>query len=92
MRLSPLRQAIFRWRHPTSRLEPVDYEAAGPDVAAICFNEPTELIRLLEDRHSPVRAAARELNLRLMRKGPTMQWRWHCPAFADHLVGLPTDG
>jgi hypothetical protein len=56
------------------------YESGGGDVASIRFFEKDisilmEIPRLVE--------AARALNLMLMRKGPTFQWRGHCYDLAD---------
>jgi hypothetical protein len=56
------------------------YESGGGDVASIQFFEKDisllmEMPRLVE--------AARAMNLMLMRKGPTFQWRGHCYDLAD---------
>lgn len=72
--------------HPGLDLSNGDYEAAGPDQIRIGFNTVDQLISLLADREIGVRDAARDLNLRVMRKGPTMQWRAHCPALPDQLL------
>lgn len=63
-----------------------DYEAAGGDSVSLEFDSLGALAHALDEEASPVVAAARELNLRLMRKGPTFQWRWHCFDLADFLV------
>jgi hypothetical protein len=70
----------------------VPYEAGGPDVRQVHFRDPKELIDLLRDHRTGLVAAARELNLRAMRKGPTFQWRWHCLALADHIFDQGSSG
>ncbi len=85
--LSPAGQFRRRFRHRRFQLQETAYEASGPDVAHLPFDDTADLRSLLEDHESGIVTAARELNLRLMRKGPTMQWRWHCPRLADDVLG-----
>jgi hypothetical protein len=62
---------------------------AGPDVCTIHFVDATHLLDvLMDDRHDLVQAA-RVLNLRLMRQGPTSHHNGHCMDLADHVVGRP---
>lgn len=82
----PATKRLFRRRHPGLDVISTSYEAAGPDVVRVQFDSVDQLTSLLDDPESPIREAARSLNLRLMRKGPTMQWRAHSPALADHLL------
>ena len=63
-----------------------DYEAAGGDVLGLDIDDPAALAKYLGAPSSPLVAAARELNLGLMRKGPTFQWKGHCFDLADHVV------
>lgn len=63
-----------------------DYEAAGGDVVGLAFPHPQAIVDGFSSIGSPLVPAARELNLRLMRKGPTFQWRGHCFDLADHVV------
>jgi hypothetical protein len=61
---------------------------ARPSVACLAPSTPYQATRLLGMRG--VVAAARQLNLDLMRKGPTMHWRTHCFDLADlALTGPP---
>ncbi|MFN8076842.1 MAG: GIY-YIG nuclease family protein [Kineosporiaceae bacterium] len=71
----------------------VPHRAAAKDGVALEFREPSVLIHLLTDREQVhVARAARSLILALMRQGPTVQRRWHCPQLADDLlVAPPTD-
>ncbi|WP_137122488.1 hypothetical protein [Segeticoccus rhizosphaerae] len=62
---------------------------AGPDVCTVYFLDATHLLEaLMDDRHDLVQAA-RVLNLRLMRQGPTSHRNGHCMDLADHVVGRP---
>lgn len=63
------------------------YESGGDDVATI-HTDHEGIVDLLapEDDDFSVTLAARRLNLMLMRKGPTLQWRWHNFQLADRLV------
>lgn len=81
----PAGEKIFFNRHPRADLYDTEYEASGPDVVSIQFEGLDTLVSLLADPQTDVRNAARTLNLRAMRKGPTLQWRAHCPALADHI-------
>lgn len=63
-----------------------DYEAAGGDVVGLVFPHARAILDGFSATGSQLVPAARELNLRLMRKGPTFQWRGHCFDLADHVV------
>jgi hypothetical protein len=52
-----------------------------PGIAGLTTYTPSDAIRLLSVRG--VVSAARQLNLDLMRKGPTSHWRTHCFDLAD---------
>ena len=83
---------LGEWSVVLERRQP-NYEAAGGDCIGIDFPHPTVMLEALSTPNSPVVSAARELNLRLMRKGPTFQWRGHCFDLADHVVATPdSDG
>jgi hypothetical protein len=64
------------------------YESGGGDVLRLYVNDYRRMLELLapEDGDVGVVAAARRLNRMLMRKGPTLQWRWHCFDLADQIV------
>lgn len=64
------------------------YESGGSDVLRLYVNDDSRMLELLapEDGDVGVVRAARRLNRMLMRKGPTLQWRWHCFDLADQLV------
>lgn len=66
----------------------VPYESGGGDVLVLRIYAPGGMLELLAPEDGDVRVvdAARALNLMLMRKGPTLQWRWHCFDLADQLV------
>ena len=75
--------ARMRREFPHVSLEKTRYEAAGGDGLAVRggVGDLTQL--LWEDWFVQ---ACRTLNLTLMRKGPTLQWRWHCFDLADWAV------
>ncbi len=74
----------FIREYPSARISPSNYRAAGPDQLQIDFGNPEEMLRALTC--PVVKLAAKELNLRLMRKGATMQHRYHCFDLADRLL------
>jgi hypothetical protein len=85
-------EQLSEWEVVLERRQP-NYEAAGGDCIGIDFPHPTVMLEALSRPSSPVVPAARELNLRLMRKGPTFQWLGHCFDLADHVVAMPdSDG
>ncbi|NIK61477.1 GIY-YIG nuclease family protein [Kribbella shirazensis] len=57
------------------------YESGGGDVLAITFVGVDGCLSVWDIPGAV--DAARALNLMLMRKGPTLQWRWHCYDLAD---------
>jgi hypothetical protein len=61
------------------------YEASGYDAIPIYFDHPAAIVMTLIENPALLHAA-RALNMRLMRKGPTFQWRGHCFDLADHAV------
>jgi hypothetical protein len=71
----------MRRNHEELEFDVPGYEAAGGDALAIRFLG-ADFMSLLVDAPAVVEAA-RKLNLMLMRKGPTFQWRWHCYDLAD---------
>jgi hypothetical protein len=62
-----------------------DYDAR-PDVAGLEMHSVHHAVQMLE--LPGVVAAARRLNLDLMRKGPTMHWHTHCFDLADVALSL----
>jgi hypothetical protein len=73
----------LRRSYPHLDFEKADYEAAGGDCVSVRFigGDVIDVFQIPGFQH-----AARQLNLRLMRKGPTFQWRWHCYDLADWAV------
>ncbi|MEJ8280875.1 GIY-YIG nuclease family protein [Pseudonocardia spirodelae] len=69
------------------------YEACGGNAVQLFFEDRDGLERLFNDPDcSDLLHAAADLNLRLMRKGPTLQGRWHNVLLADgifHLLDEP---
>lgn len=66
--------------------EDAGYEACGGDAVRVRVHTAEDLFRLLSaDENEGIRRAAAALNLMLMRKGPTMQARWHNVPLADHM-------
>jgi hypothetical protein len=57
------------------------YESGGGDALAIVFMGIEGYMSVWDIPGAL--EAARALNLMLMRKGPTLQWRWHCYDLAD---------
>ena len=76
----------FERAYPGLFIREATYEAAGGDGLTLGFYDPVDIVNLLLDESCPMLRASRELNLRLMRKGPTFQWRGHCFDLADHVV------
>lgn len=71
-------QARRGW--PSVHFETASYESAGGDGISV-HGELPDLLQILEEEWFIY--SARKLNLMLMRKGPTFQWRWHCFDLAD---------
>jgi hypothetical protein len=67
--------------HPMLEFREAAYESAGGDALAIGFTGIDGYHRLWDIAGAS--RAARELNVMLMRKGPTFQWRSHCYDLAD---------
>ena len=67
--------------HPMLDFRAAAYESAGGDALAIEFTGIDGYSRLWDIPGAP--HAARALNVMLMRKGPTFQWRSHCYDLAD---------
>lgn len=74
----------FYQAHPNTRIALANYRAGGADQLAIEVTSLEQISALLND--PTIRTAARELNLRLMRKGGNLYARSHCYALADHLI------
>jgi hypothetical protein len=73
----------FRWQHRLWRMSNHAHRTGGPDQARI-FCDASRVEGLLND---PLfLSAARELNLRLMRKGGSFNKGSHCFPLADRLV------
>lgn len=71
-------------------LEEARYEACGGDAIALRVWDIGRLADLLTD--DAVLDAAARLNLQLMRKGTTLQGRWHNYELAEYLLEPFTDG
>jgi GIY-YIG catalytic domain len=67
--------------HPMLDFREAAYESAGGDALAIGFTGIDGYHGLWDIPGAP--HAARALNIMLMRKGPTFQWRSHCYDLAD---------
>jgi hypothetical protein len=77
----------FLKSHPAAYSDGIGrYESSGGDALTIQFEHPWQLFETLLSDDSSLLNAARSLNLQLMRKGPTVQWRGHCFDLADHVV------
>lgn len=69
-------------------------QGAGPDACTIHFLDATHLLDVLLDNCHDLVHAARVLNLRMMRQGPSGHRSTHCMDLADHVVrrtGEPDD-
>jgi len=71
--------------HPGTWCEETGYQAAGIDQMAIHADTLPVIESLVADHR--IRQAAAQLNLRLMRKGPTVYSRFHCIDLADRVLG-----
>lgn len=70
------------WLAPADvEVSPSDYRAAGSDQVQLSTDNLTTMAMLLHDQR--VARAARILTLRLMRKGPTVYGRYHCPQLVN---------
>jgi hypothetical protein len=70
---------------PSVSTEQRDYRSAGFDQITLRVESAWQMLDLL--REPSIEAAAREMNLRLMRKGPTAYAKFHCPLLADAAFG-----
>lgn len=75
--------ASLRRSHPHLDFTEATYETSGGDCISIGFvgGDVIDALKI-----PGCQRAARQLNLMLMRKGPTFQWRWHCYDLADWAV------
>ncbi len=71
--------------HPGTWCEAVGYQAAGSDQIMIHATTLPVIESLVADHR--IRQAAAVLNMRLMRKGPTVYSRFHCIDLADRVLG-----
>jgi hypothetical protein len=71
----------LRQQHRDLSFHRPKYESGGGDVLAISFVGVHGYLSVWDIPGAV--DAARALNLMLMRKGPTLQWRWHCYDLAD---------
>ncbi|BDB59785.1 hypothetical protein RDE2_15790 [Rhodococcus sp. RDE2] len=72
---------MFLRRHPVVRVTEVGYQESGPGQLFLHADTLDDLERLLDD--VIVTRAAATTALHIMRKGPCMQRRVHCPQLAD---------
>ncbi|MFD6881470.1 hypothetical protein [Rhodococcus sp. NPDC060084] len=72
---------MFFRRHPAVRVAEVDYQESGPGQLFLYADTLDALERLVDD--VAVTRAAATTALHIMRKGPCMQRRVHCPQLAD---------
>lgn len=78
------RMGWWRRRRYRARVYHGDYESAGTDQLQLHFDGLDDLQGLLVD--AAILRAARDLNLRLMRKGTSRHARYHCYALADWVM------
>lgn len=80
--------ARYRWsRRSRIKVRGGHYESGGGDVVALNTRSASAMrAALTESSGGGAVQAARSLNLQLMRKGPTLQWRWHNFQLADRLL------
>lgn len=81
--------ARLRSRFPWLSVEDGHYYQSRPGTLGFEVYRPRDLERLLNVPR--VNAAARRLNLDLMRKGPTIHWKHHCPDLADVVLEPATE-
>lgn len=77
--LFPTDQSVWAFlrRHPTAQWSPAVYEESGPGQLVLRVDTLDALERLLDD--VAVTRAAATTALNIMRKGPCMQRKVHCP-------------
>ncbi|NMM91060.1 hypothetical protein B2J88_43265 [Rhodococcus sp. SRB_17] len=77
--LFPTDQSVWEFlrRHPTAQWSPAVYEESGPGQLLLRVDTLDALERLLDD--VAVTRAAATTALNIMRKGPCMQRKVHCP-------------
>lgn len=85
----PAMCSFFR-RHPTARLSVAEYEESGPGQLFLHVDALDALERLLDD--VAVTRAAATTALHIMRKGPCMQRKVHCPQLARAAFEVGFDG
>lgn len=81
-------ELAFRRRHPHATLHAAHYEESGPGQTTIFAHSIAQLRRLLDD--VAVTRAAATTALNIMRKGPSMHRRSHCPQLVAAALELAT--
>ena len=80
-------ELAFLRRHPHATLHAAQYEESGPGQSTIFAHSLAQLHRLLDD--VAVTRAAATTALNIMRKGPSMHRRSHCPQLVAAAFELP---
>jgi hypothetical protein len=75
---------FFYKKYPGTEITLSNYKAAGPDQILISMTGFEQIEAVIQD--DDVLLAASVLNLDVMRKGATVQWRGHCFDLADWIV------
>lgn len=81
-------ELAFLRRHPHATLHAAHYEESGPGQTIIFAHSLPQLQRLMDD--VAVTRAAATTALNIMRKGPSMHRRSHCPQLVAAALDLPT--
>lgn len=81
-------ELAFLRRHPHATMRAAHYEESGPGQSTIFAHSLAQLHRLLDD--VAVTRAAATTALNIMRKGPSMHRRSHCPQLVSAAFDLPT--
>ncbi|MGF0310276.1 GIY-YIG nuclease family protein [Rhodococcus sp. IEGM1428] len=85
--VGPPSELAFIRRHPHATLHAAHYEESGPGQSTIFAHSLAQLHRLLDD--VAVTRAAATTALNIMRKGPSMHRRSHCPQLVAAAFELP---
>ena len=78
------RQKNFYFKYPFASIRESGYKTAGADQLQIQVRSPTQAARILKNR--AILEGARLMNLRLMRKGASLQSKHHCFDLSDQVL------
>ncbi|MDI6628660.1 MAG: hypothetical protein QME72_13175 [Rhodococcus sp. (in: high G+C Gram-positive bacteria)] len=81
-------ELAFLRHHPTPLCMPRTMNQSGPGESTVFAHSLAQLHRLLDD--VAVTRAAATTALNIMRKGPSMHRRSHCPRLVAAALDLPT--